>query len=276
MKSAGVVVNRKIKDADKHLSAVVKWLEGNNCRAVTQDVFSSSDFLVVLGGDGTILNIASDAAFYNIPVLGINLGNMGYLTDADFADGFASLERVLNGNYKIEKRMTLTAETICGGSKPPLQGGEKKDPLALNEFCVSKGHLSRMITFDISLNDSYINTYRADGIIAATPTGSTAYNLSAGGPVLPPDYDMIALTPICPHDLFALCSVVSGRDVITIKIVSGGENDIILSADGRHIAALELGDTVKIKASEHYMNIIKTNEMSFFDVLRKKMGGGHI
>lgn len=278
MKKAGIIVNKSKREAYSYLALVVEWLERNGCVPIwdihiakylkrgcgvsLSDVLKSSDFLIVLGGDGTILNIAADAAFYGIPILGINLGTLGYLTDADTLDGFNALQKVVNGEYQIERRMTLTAECTSYGGKHPL---------ALNEFCVSKGVLSRMITFDLLLNDSYINTYRADGIIVATPTGSTAYNLSAGGPVLKPDGDMIALTPICPHDLFARCSVVSGTDIIKIKIISGGENDIILSADGKHIARMEHNDIVEIKASKYYVNIIKTNELSFFDVLRKKM-----
>ncbi|MDR1690197.1 MAG: NAD(+)/NADH kinase [Clostridiales bacterium] len=262
------------------------------------ELFSIPDFLIVLGGDGTILAAAEKAAQAGIPVLGINLGTLGYLTDADISEGFASIEKVLNGEYKIEKRMTLTASFVIEngrenkGGKPPSAQSEfcenksatqphvfnefsanqtAKQPLALNEFCVSKGVLSRMITFSLSVNGSYINTYRADGIICATPTGSTAYNLSAGGPLLSPWSDMIAITPICPHDLFARPTVVSGTDVITIKIISGGDGEIVLSADGRHAAKLTHGSEVLIKASEYYMSIIKTNDLSFFDVLRKKM-----
>lgn len=279
MKKAGIIVNKSKDGALSYLKSVVKWLEAYGCIVIldklsaeminrrsylkASEIFSNSDFLIVLGGDGTILSIAADAAFYSVPVLGINLGTLGYLTDADVSDGLASIEKVLKGEYIIEKRMTLTSECSAHGFI--------KKPLALNEFCVSKGVLSRMITFDVLINDSYINTYRADGMIVSTPTGSTAYNLSAGGPVLKPDGDMIALTPICPHDLFALCSVVSGGDRIKIKILSGGENDIIFSADGRHISRLEHNDFVEIKASEYYVSIIKTKDLSFFDVLRRKM-----
>jgi NAD+ kinase len=160
--------------------------------------------------------------------------------------------------------MTLAAESSAFAKE-----GER--PIALNEFCVCKGALSRMIQFDILLNDSLLHTCRADGVIVATPTGSTAYNLSAGGPVLKPDGNMIAITPVCPHDLFALCSVVEGADRIRIQIGAKDKSDVTLSADGWHAATLRHGDWVEITASGHYVNIIKTSEQSFFDVLRRKL-----
>jgi len=283
MKRAGIIVNKEKNGAYGHLEEVARWLLDNGCEvlidkiaakaigfgqaAEDSEIFSSSDFLVVLGGDGTILHIASDAAFYGVPVLGINLGNMGYLTDADFESGFRSLEKVLKGEYIIEKRMALTAEFSA------FDGAAKK-PVALNEICVFKGALSRMIRFDISLNGSRMNTFLADGVIAATPTGSTAYNLSAKGPVLNPDEHLIAITPICPHDLFALPLVVSGGNIIEIAVDSRGGGDCALLADGHLTAVMKHGGRVLIKASEYYVNIIKTNDLSFFDVLRKKMSVG--
>ncbi|MDR3090898.1 MAG: NAD(+)/NADH kinase [Clostridiales bacterium] len=276
-KKVGLIVNTS-KDPDgAYTGEISGWLLANGCtpmlpddtlipgferfRVSLNEIFTVSDFLAVLGGDGTILQIAKSAAIFGIPVLGINLGTLGYLTDADPRNAFEALSRVVSGDFQVQRRMMLEAK---GAGLP-----DSSPPLALNEFCVYKGSLSRLIILDVFINDAYMNRYRADGVIVSTPTGSTAYNLSAGGPVLTPDGNMIAITPICPHDILARSSVVSEGDVIRVEIARG--DNIVFSADGRPVILLETGESVTIRAAKHRLDIITTHDYSFFDVLRRKM-----
>ena len=264
IKTAAIIANSNKIDSPDNIRSLVKWLEKRDVKCVTedtapQDSFFHADFLIVLGGDGTVLKCAAEAAKNGIPVLGINTGNLGYLTDVDVSEMYISLEKVISGDYTVEKRMTLQAV---------LKDGYKA--ICLNEFCIEKRD-THMIMFDVSLNGEYVNTYRADGVLVATPTGSTAYNLSAKGPILKPCGNMIAITPICPHDLFALPSVVSGDDTITITILPGAFAPAALSGDGKPIATMNAGDNVTIQASAHCFSLIKTNALGFFEVLRKKM-----
>ncbi|MDR1530890.1 MAG: NAD(+)/NADH kinase [Clostridiales bacterium] len=231
-------------------------------------LYAECDLAIVLGGDGTMLRAARHAAPYGTPLLGINLGTLGYLTDADKGEALTTMEKVLAGGYKRERRMMLQGKHRSGpvsghaGVKVPEDNG-----CALNDVCVlRKG--SNLVLFEVLVNGEYINLYRADGIIIATPTGSTAYNLSAGGPILKPDAEMIVITPICPHTLYMRPLVTSSEDKVTIKC--GGT--CILAMDGRNRAALSAGDTVMVQKSKHYTNIIKTNAMNFYDVLRIKLG----
>lgn len=261
-KRVGIVIN-ELKDKNGEFSQnIKKWLEEKGCAVNEKNPFKDTDFTVVLGGDGTILEVAEKSALSNIPVIGINLGNLGYLTDAERGDCYTALQNVLNNEYKIEKRMTL--EACMSADK------DGKKILALNEFCVSKGVLSKIMIFEVYINNCYINSFKADGIIVSTPTGSTAYNLSAGGPILKPDSSMTAITPICPHDLFARPFVVPGDDRVCVKIVSEGKG--ILLTDGRVTTQLEEGDSVSITKSNHFVSVIKTGGNSFYEVLRKKMG----
>jgi len=219
------------------------------------DIYKSADFLVCLGGDGTMLR-ASRCSRYDKPLLGINLGYLGYLTDADRQNAFESLENTLQGRYVIEKRMMLEISGI----------GQ-----ALNDVCVTRGALSKLIEIGLYINNEYIDTYRADGIIVCTPTGSTAYNLSAGGPILKPDIEMISVTPICAHKIYSRAIVISAEDTVTLKIAGDYDGECMLVLDGRHERRLVAGDEVVVKRSDRYTNIIKTNKLSFFDILRQKM-----
>lgn len=229
----------------------------------SSEIFLKSDFIVVLGGDGTILNTASKAAQFDKPILGINIGRLGYLADAERAGGKAAIKNVLEGNYRIEKRMMLEAYTENG-----CKTGE---PItALNEIAVRNGIFSRLIEISLTINDQYFDTYRADGIIVSTPTGSTAYNLSAGGPILKPDTELMAISYLCPHALFSRPMVVSGNDVVRITI--GGEyNNAVLSVDGRQGPPIKNGDSIIIKCADCHTDIIRTTDLSFYDILRNKM-----
>lgn len=221
------------------------------------------DFFVVLGGDGTILHAAKTAAINAIPLIGVNVGNLGYLTDVEKSDAKMALDLVFGGQYKLEKRMMLQVE---------MEGVMFDNPqIALNDVCVSRGVSLKQIDCQIWINGEYIDTYSSDGMIVCTPTGSTAYNLSAGGPILRPDSEMIAITPICPHTLHARSSVMSSEDIIEINVPESVAKDIIISLDGQNIESN--GYKIKIMRSKFYTTIIKTNKLGFYDILRQKMMG---
>lgn len=244
-------------------SALCKKINVGLPMSSTDEIYEKADFVVVLGGDGTILRVARKASIYGTPILGINFGTLGYLADVEKADGKLAIEKVLNGDFKIEKRMMLEAYIERGCMSHDTQ-------LALNEVCVSNANFSRMISLSVEINDEYINTVRADGVIVSTPTGSTAYNLSAGGPILNTNTELMTITHICPHALYARPIVVSGDDVIKIKVV-GDYSNTQVTFDGQNGDRVKNGDTIVIKKSKYYTDIIKTTNLSFFDILRRKM-----
>lgn len=221
--------------------------------------FEEVDFVIVLGGDGTILSVARQAAYAKIAILGINLGNLGYLTDTDKDNAITSIDNVLNGNFYIEKRMML--ETVIDNNRY----------LALNEMVVNNKNVSRMIKIGVDINNKFVDKIRADGLIVSTPTGSTAYNLSAGGPILKPDIELMALTYISPHALFTRPSVISGDDKVDIDLSDNKVTDVILTIDGQKTIDLNTDKAVTIRKSELYTLLIKTGDLNFYDILREKM-----
>lgn len=280
MKNIGFITNID-KDPDlSHTLQLVDWVAkgGHNVFikdiiykkinkgisvSTTDEIYSKSDFVVVLGGDGTILRVARKAALYNTPILGINFGTLGYLADVERNDAIEAITKVLENQYTVEKRMMLEAFLERGCISHDIN-------LALNEVCVTNLAYSRMISLDIQINGKYVDTVRADGIIVSTPTGSTAYNLSAGGPILSPDTELMTITHICPHTLYSRPIVVSGEDEIKIQ-VNGSFNNVQFTCDGQNGRPLRDRDVVVIKKSNYYTNIIKTTNLNFYDIMRRKM-----
>jgi len=281
MKKAGIITNLN-KDIDATYTAeIAGWLTEQGVEVALaggienklniyktmgiDEFYSWCDFVVVLGGDGTILRAARAASLYDVPVFGINLGTLGYLTDVERGEAFSALGKVISGDYKTEKRMMIEAE-ISG----PGYNGKTERLIALNDICVLRGAVSKVISLDLKVNDIFMDTYRADGIIVATPTGSTAYNLSAGGPILKPDIELIAITPVCPHKIYSRSSVVSAEDVVSLEIGECHGGEPILSLDGQESVNLEKGQIVKIYKSRAYTTLIRTNNLGFYDILRRK------
>jgi len=221
----------------------------------------ASDFIITLGGDGTMLKAASYAALTTTPLLGINLGNVGYLTDAERYTAKESITKVVKGNYKIQERMMLH---VSHGNNPPR--------LALNDVTINRGLSSRLIQCVVHVNGEYMDTFRADGIIISTPTGSTAYNLAAGGPIVRPDAKMVVITPISPHSLSTRPAVISHEDIVSIRFVNN--HDIVVSADGEAISTdYHDGETeILIAQAKYNTRIIKTNSYGFYEILRMKFG----
>jgi len=265
----GVITNTE-KDPDlSYTSQVRDFLTGQGVVVYEWDfskflTFSSYstelspalDCWVVLGGDGTILRCSHIAAIRDVPLLGINLGTLGFLTNAEKQDGLEVLKKVLKGEYETEKRMMLDVVLSETEALGPVSA------IALNDVCV--GTTGGLKVFSLYVNGHLLDTIRADGIIVATPTGSTAYSLSAGGPLLMPASSMMVITPICPHSLSTRPLVIGAED--TVRIVAHCPSPVYV--DGQ--IAAEPGCDVTIKKSAYYATIIKTAKSHFYDVLRKK------
>jgi NAD+ kinase len=222
-----------------------------------------ADVIFVLGGDGTLLGIARQFAPYSIPILGINVGNMGFLSEAEPNDLEETIDKVIQGQYFIQNRMMLEAQVLRDGKL-------LKQFIALNEVGIAKGAFSRMIEVFMYMEDKFLASYKGDGLIIATPTGSTAYSLSAGGPIVSPDIDLMLLTPICPHSLNMRPMVVSAQNTIRTKI-QATHNDIGITIDGQLGFKLELDDVIILSKSKHHAKLIRWPEYNFFEVVRRKL-----
>ncbi|MBQ9091029.1 MAG: NAD(+)/NADH kinase [Anaerotignum sp.] len=221
------------------------------------ELYHHSDLLISLGGDGTLLGIGRRTARFEKPILGINLGTLGFLTAEEKTHAELAIDKVLNGEYKLEKRMMLECSIA--------QGGERKEGIiALNDICITRGNLYKILEFRVYVNDEYVDTLLADGVIICTPTGSTAYNLSAGGPVLKADAEIIAITPISPHTLTSRPIVVSAADVVTVEVKpSRSDTPFTVRADGQDNFTLTGTNVVQIRQADVCTTIIQTKPQSF-------------
>jgi NAD+ kinase len=226
----------------------------------------SPALVIVLGGDGTLLSVARIFASTGTPILGVNLGSLGFLTEVRLADIYAALESWRNGCHDLDTRVLLHAQLWRGGA---LHSSYE----ALNEAVVSKGDLARMGDFAVELEGKIVARFRADGVIVSTPTGSTAYTLAANGPILTPDVDALAVTPICPHLLTLRPIVVRGDARLTVR-VEGVVNPALLTVDGEKAVELLPGDELHCQRSAHLVNLIRGSEGGFFEALRSKLSWG--
>ena len=228
-----------------------------------QNVYKTSDMIVVLGGDGTIMESARQAALRETPVLGINLGRLGYLAELEMNE-LDLLDKVMAGEYRIDKRTMLNA-TIIGANQKEKQSG-----YALNDAVISNGFVSRIIDLQLSEGGTFINTYRADGLIISTPTGSTAYSMSAGGPVADPRISCFCVTPVCPQMLSARPILFPDDATLEVKHVCRREKVLYLTLDGKINFELMKNDVVRITKSNLFASIIRVKQQSFYDKLRQK------
>ena len=224
----------------------------------------SADMVLSMGGDGTFLKAASYVGNKNIPILGINTGRLGFLADVSPEEMEETFEDIYKGNYKIEDRSVL--HVFSEGQ--PLKGY----PYGLNEIAVLKRDSSSMITIHTSINGAYLTTYQADGLVIATPTGSTAYSLSAGGPVIDSRVKCICITPICPHSLTLRPIIFPDNSVIDIKYPAQREKKLYLTIDGRKNVELFFGDKVSITKSNRIPHLIRLKKHSFYTKLQDKLG----
>ena len=222
-----------------------------------------ADALIVLGGDGTILSCARQASVFNVPIMGINLGTLGFLAEIEVGEIDAALNKLLNGDYVVEERFMLDASIIRSGNSVA-------EVSALNDIVVSRSSYRRIISVDVYVDDSFAGHYDGDGLIVSTPTGSTGYNLSAGGPIADSSLFVSIITPICPHSSFSRPIVVPGTKTVKICLRDNFSQCSMLTTDGQSGMDLEADDVVVIKASERKTGLIRVTDMDFYDKLCKK------
>lgn len=246
-------------------------IHGKSCTLWKKDpdfcIPQEAECMIVLGGDGTMLQAAWDMKKKNIPLIGVNLGTLGYMTEIEPSCLEEALDQLMEDQFEVESRMMLNGRVYCGN-----QLGE--EDWALNDIVISRSGSLQIIKFNILVNGQFLNDYNADGVIVTTPTGSTGYNLSAGGPIVEPKARLIMITPICPHTLNQRSIILSAEDVIEIEIPQGreGQNQAVeASFDGNHVISMHTGDRIRIVQSEKTTDIIQLNQVSFLEVLHKKM-----
>ena len=272
-----LIVTNDGKDTDyKVTNKVKKLLEdvGKCCilcekdvnkRIVREAIPENIDCAIVIGGDGSFIEAARALTGHDIPILGINMGTLGYLTEVEVSHIEEALAKVIAEDYTTESRMMLEGE---------FENGDID--ISLNDIIVSRKGALRVIHFDLFVKGELLNSYEADGVIVSTPTGSTAYNLSAGGPIVQPTASMIVITPICSHALNTSSVVLSAEDEIEIRIREGRNGtteEVVVAFDGADMVTLFTGDTVKIRKSDAVTKIMKFNKVSFLEILRRKMKG---
>lgn len=231
---------------------------------------SNTEGILVLGGDGTMLRVSHELGGLDLPLLGINTGNIGYLTAVDKNEAFGAIDRMFSDDYVTEPRM-MVSSIIIKQDGAAVNNLENK---ALNEIVIKGNKPMQLLVVSVYINDQFLKTYEADGIIISTPTGSTGYNLSAGGPVLNPSADMMILTPICPHSMNSRSLVFSSKDTIRI-IIEKGRSEGIQGAevyyDATDMEALVTGDEIIVKKAEQVSKIVKLTQESFLETLQKKL-----
>jgi NAD+ kinase len=284
----GVIVKPHQAEALKTLCQLASWLEehgialvggpeiereriehetGCAVESVASDKLAASvDLLLVLGGDGTMISAARLLGQRQVPVLGINYGNLGYLAEFRMEEMFPALEYILAGDYRLEHREMLAVELFRGEER-------LMQSRVLNDVVINKSALARIIEIEAYLDGQFVNSFRADGLIVSTPTGSTAYNLSAGGPVIYPSMNAVVITPICPFTLSNRPIVVPNDALIELRLQTPDE-EVVLTLDGQVGQPLAAGDRVLIGKSETTFDIVTPTNRNYFDVLRDKLRWG--
>jgi len=224
------------------------------------------ELMLVLGGDGTMIATARMLGDSEVPVIGVNYGGLGYLAEFRIEELFTALESIVTGDYKIENRVMLAVELRRGDELVTKNR-------VLNDVVMNKSALARIIQIETKLNDQFVNSFRADGLIVSTPTGSTAYNLSAGGPIIFPTMNTVVITPICPFTLSNRPIVVPDDSVIEVRLMTEKE-DVALTLDGQVGFPIQAGDRVVIRKSETTFNLVQPKNRNYFDLLRDKLRWG--
>lgn len=232
-----------------------------NARQITPEEYRSLDFILVFGGDGTLLSVAKLSATYEIPVVGINMGRLGFLTEIERDEIEAGLDRLFKGEYLIEERMMLSASLADG-----------KETIALNDIVVARANsVLKILDVDVYIDDEYLDDFKADGIIISTPTGSTAYSLSAGGPIVDPSLESMIITPICPHKMYSRTIIVPPYKTITVKCRNSLAEGAVVAADSEVLGELSDNEVVVVKMAQKKFKLIRFEGYRFFGVLRNKL-----
>ena len=285
----GVVAKSKLQAATPHLVDVEKWFSEHHVDAVfetataalmpanvrrrtadKQSLVADVGLVLVLGGDGTLLSMADciGRAGVNVPILGVNFGSLGFLTEVTLPELYPALETALTGNAHVEERLMLRATITRSASAATTE-------IAVNDVVINKGARSRLIDLSISVGDGLVTTVRADGLIIATPTGSTAYNLAAGGPIVQPSVDALVLTPIAPHTLTNRPIVIPSSSTVRVKPNMDDERDeVFVTFDGQAGCELHAGDEITVCRASEPMRLIRPATRSYFEILREKLNWG--
>ena len=288
IKRIGIVLKPHHPDALKTICNLVVWLAERGITLIggpelereriehqtgcpveqleSEQLASKVDLMLVLGGDGTMIATARMIGDHEIPVLGVNFGGLGYLAEFRIEELYSALESILAGNYRLDRRVMLAA-ALHRGNEPP------KTSRVLNDVVINKSALARIIEIETYFDGYFVNAFRADGLIVSTPTGSTAYNLSAGGPVIFPSMNAVVITPICPFTLSNRPIVVPDNAEIELLLKTDNE-EVALTLDGQVGFQMEVGDRVMIRKSRTTFNLIQPSNRNYFDVLRDKLRWG--
>ena len=286
--SVGILAKSQLRGAMPHLLELGEWLSARGIRPVYETataalmppaegrtirdksaLASEVDMVLVLGGDGTLIGMADciAEAGTGIPMLGVNFGSLGFLTEVTLPELYRSLEHAVNGRAHIEERMMLRATTSSGGDVLTRS-------IALNDAVITKTARSRMIDLSVFVGEEFVTRVRADGLIIATPTGSTAYNLSAGGPIVQPDVDAMIITPIAPHTLTNRPVVIPASSEVHVRPIMEGSDKVFVTFDGQSGFPLQAGDLVSVRRAPRPLRIVKSAQRTYFDVLREKLKWG--
>ncbi|MBF0426920.1 MAG: NAD(+) kinase [Magnetococcales bacterium] len=279
----GIVTKRSDQHALEATRWLATWLHGKNLRvtvteeaAVSADIPESlarrckqsqlpdgQDLIVVVGGDGTLIAAARHVGARDVPLLGVNMGRLGFLTEITREDMVKTLDDVLAGRYCIEERMLLDATLMRNGEKVFAAQ-------TLNDVVIHKGEIARMIEFEVDVDDQFVLSSRANGLIVSTPTGSTGYALAAGGPIIHPALDTILLVPICPHTLTNRPIALPANGTIAVTLAPN-DSDRMVTLDGQTVFSLENGDRVLIRRAEHRLKLMHAPGRSYYEILRSKL-----
>jgi NAD+ kinase len=284
----GILAKSHLRAATPHLLELGEWLSARGIRPVYETATAALmpsadgrttldkptlaadvDMVLVLGGDGTLIGMADciAEAGSGIPILGVNFGSLGFLTEVTLPELYRSLEHALNGRARIEERMMLRATTSSGGDVVSRS-------IALNDAVITKTARSRMIDLSVYVGEEFVTRVRADGMIIATPTGSTAYNLSAGGPIVQPDVDAMIITPIAPHTLTNRPIVIPGTSTVRVQPNMDARDEIVFTLDGQSTFPIHARDEIVICRASKPLRLIRPTTRSYFEVLRTKLKWG--
>ncbi len=265
LECVNLTVKQDSERAAQVAQEVKQFLEKHEVKVSQGSITPGDQAVIVVGGDGTLLHVAAKAFEKQLPLLGINAGGLGFLTEVHTDEMNEALERLVKGNFELDRRMVLRVQVFNEDGKVV------KEYTALNEAVITKGALSKIISINTWADGNFLTTYRGDGLIVSSATGSTGYNLSAGGPIIHPGLEVIVLTPICPFALSARPLILSGSSTITVE-VNQIQEEVCLDIDGQVGMPLHKGYRISISRHKGYLKLIKSPHRDYFTILREKLG----
>ncbi len=266
IRKVGIICKKDSEEPQKISQGLVEWFAQKSIAAEVDVISEDMDLLVILGGDGTLLHVAAKASKFGIPVVGVNLGGLGFLTEVAVGERIAVLEQIMAGTVIVEERLMLKTRFVSPSAEQPWR-------YALNDVVISKGSIDQLVRLSTWADHNYIKTYRADGLIFSTPTGSTAYNLSAGGPIVSPGVHSILVTPICPFMLESRPVLLPASVKLTTRIAGEGMGVKVI-VDGQQTDRMSLDDTLEVQAAEKPLRLICSPQKDYFAILRNKLNWG--